>query len=428
MQGPSGWRGGETLGQILKLAVVAAALAGGASGARAQAVPAAVQSAEEALAEDAGEYARRHGVAPEEALRRLRAQQDSVVATDSIAREFAGRLAGISIEHRPEWRIVVLLTGKEPVRDRFIAAGEAVVPVLFRTGAAATRAELVRAIAERREAIRAELPGVLGIGADGRSGELVLHVDAAGADPDGTAEVRIEGAAGVPVRIVAVRGRDADAGVEGGGRVEGVEAASGRRQFCTTGFVVGDGARTGVVTAAHCPDDLTYYDPESGGAIPLAFAGGWGARHQDVQLHLSPVPLRPFFYADAAKRRLRSPTGARARASIRAGETVCHRGETTGYSCAEVELTDYAPSGELCGGPCDPSWVTVAGPACRGGDSGGPVFSGTTAFGIFKGSSRRGGTCSFYFFMSTDYLPDGWTLLRGPRSGEGPGTVADFGQ
>lgn len=399
--------------RISRLAVAGLAL-GAAAAARAQAVPAVLQSAEEALAEDASDYARRHGVAAGDALRRLRAQQDSVAATDAIAAEFAERLAGISIEHRPEWRIVVLLAGDGAVRDRFIAAGGMVVPVLFRTGAPATRIQLVRAVAERRDAIRAELPGVLGIGADGRSGELVLHVDGTYAASDGAAEARIEQAAGVPVRIVAVRGREADAGVEGGGRVEGVEPASGRRQFCTTGFVVTDGARTGVVTAAHCPDELTYYDPQSGGEIALGFAGGWGARHQDVQLHVSPVPLRPFFYADAAKRTLRSPTGARARQGIRAGETVCHRGETTGYSCAEVELTDYAPAGDLCGGPCDPVWVTVAGPACRGGDSGGPVFSGTTAYGIFKGSSRRGGTCSFYFFMSTDYLPDGWRLLREP--------------
>ena len=41
------------------------------------------------------------GVPPDEAVRRLKAQQASVAATDAIAREFAGRLAGISIEHAP---------------------------------------------------------------------------------------------------------------------------------------------------------------------------------------------------------------------------------------------------------------------------------------------------------------------------------------
>jgi hypothetical protein len=57
--------------------------------------------------------------------------------------------------------------------------------------------------------------------------------------------------------------------------------------------------------------------------------------------------------------------------------------------------------------------VTVAGPHCRGGDSGAPIFNGTVAFGIVKGGSwSRSGRCNFYFYMSTDYLPKGWSLLR----------------
>jgi hypothetical protein len=77
-----------------------------------------------------------------------------------------------------------------------------------------------------------------------------------------------------------------------------------------------------------------------------------------------------------------------------------------------VELTDFAPPGELCGGPCDPTWVTVSGPKCRGGDSGGPNFNGTIAFGITKGGHYYpDGRCAFYYYMSTDYLPEGWRLL-----------------
>jgi hypothetical protein len=73
-----------------------------------------------------------------------------------------------------------------------------------------------------------------------------------------------------------------------------------------------------------------------------------------------------------------------------------------------VELTDYAPPGELCGGPCAPTWVTVSGPVCKSGDSGGPVFLGNVAVGITKGGSSSSTGCNFYYFMSTDFLPDGW--------------------
>ena len=101
-----------------------------------------VQTGDEALAEDASQYATQFGVTPEEALRRLKGQRDSVAETVAIAREFEARLAGISIEHSPQYRIVVLLTGDEPVADR-VAGG---VPIVFRTGARATHAEAVMAM------------------------------------------------------------------------------------------------------------------------------------------------------------------------------------------------------------------------------------------------------------------------------------------
>jgi streptogrisin C len=199
--------------------------------------------------------------------------------------------------------------------------------------------------------------------------------------------------------------------VDGGGRVGGVNAVTGRSNLCTTGFVVTDGARNGVATAAHCPDALTYYDPD-GSTVPLPFAGQWGAGYQDVQVNLSPEASEPLFYANRGAGSLRRLTTWRNFASTRAGDFVCHYGESSGYSCAEVELTEYAPPGALCGGPCSPTWVTVGGPGCIPGDSGGPVFSGSVAFGIAKGINRRpSGQCNFYYYMSTDYLPLPWRLM-----------------
>ena len=56
--------------------------------------------------------------------------------------------------------------------------------------------------------------------------------------------------------------------------------------------------------------------------------------------------------------------------------------------------------------------MTVKGPSCIPGDSGGPVFSGDVAFGIAKGVNRTSsGQCLFYYYMSTDYLPPPWRLL-----------------
>ena len=387
-----------------------AAAAAQEAGSAAPAAPL-VQSPLDALVQDAREYAALHKVPLAEAMRRLRAQEESVAATDEIRGEFASRLAGIAVVHGPEYRIVVLLTGEAAVADRTVTAGGMAVPVVFRTGARATRAELVSAIERHQAAIRASLKGAPGMGVDQRSGELVLVVHAADLAREGAEALRARFAAltGVPVRVQAQGREHADA-VAGGARVEG--QAGGARQACTTGFVVTDGARTGIATAAHCPDALTYVD-DAEGEVELPFAGQWGWSFRDVQINLSALAQRPIFYADPDKRSARSLEGTRRRDSTRAGDAVCHRGETSGYSCSEVELTDYAPPGDLCGGPCAAAWTTVRGPSCKGGDSGGPVFSGGVAFGLLKGASyARSGRCDFYYYMSTDCLPPGWALLR----------------
>ncbi|HEX8669327.1 MAG TPA: hypothetical protein VF727_13245 [Allosphingosinicella sp.] len=396
------------------------AVAGLGGPALAQEAPAAPQSPDQALAQDAAAYAGRYGVAPEEAVRRLRAQQETVAVTDRLQEKYRKRLAGISIEHRPEYRIVVLLTGSKGVGDQVVQVGGLTVPVVFRTGAEATRRQVVEAIRERAGDIRSAVGDTRGMGLDPRTGELVVMMnegEAARLDLP-FAKALIEDIAGVPARIRILERPETNFAVEGGARVEGTDTVSGKHAYCTTGFTVTDGTRAGIITAAHCPDILTYFDPD-GRQLELPFLGQWGWSFQDVQLNAVEEARGPVFYADAAKKTVRTLAGARSRAATRAGDFLCHRGERTGYSCAEVELTDYAPPGALCGGPCAPTWVTVAGPSCGGGDSGGPVFSGAIAYGIVKGGTYTAtGRCAFYYYMSLDYMPDGWSLLTAPTAGE----------
>ncbi|NUR44831.1 MAG: hypothetical protein HOP91_01555 [Sphingomonas sp.] len=373
----------------------------------AQAQP--VQTQGEALADDAVQYAAAFGVAPDEALRRLKAQQASVAATDAIAREFADRLAGISIEHVPNYRIVVLLTGDAPVADRRAQD----MPISFKTGARATHAQAVDAMRKHLIDLRADLPNARGAGYDQRTGEVVLLVTRADAEKFGVDAIRgrAEQVSGVPVRVIINQLNESNMSVDGGGRVEGLNLQTNRRNLCTTAFVITNGETNAITTAAHCPDDLTYVDRD-GTTVSLPMIGSWGAAYRDVQINGSPNSPDPLFYANRGAGTLRSLVSWRNVASTRAGDFVCHYGESSGYSCSTVELTDYAPPGDLCGGPCFPTWVTVKGPNCVAGDSGGPVFSGGIAFGIAKGVNRASsGQCLFYYYMSTDYLPPPWRLL-----------------
>jgi len=367
-----------------------------------------VQTVTEALDQDGSIYAAHYGVSSDEAVRRLRAEQASVPVLNAIAAEFSGRLAGISVEHRPEFRFVVLLTGEQPVADRS-AAG---VTVLFRTGAKATHAHAVAAMRKHLIDFRSALPGARGAGYDQRTGEVVLLVtgtDAARLGLDAIRQ-RAEQVSGVPVRVIVNDLIETNAAVAGGGRVDGVNTLTHRRSLCTSGFVVTDGVQTGLATAAHCPDELSYRSPD-GTAIELPFLQQWGVGYYDLQINRAPDGTPALFYADRKAGAMRPVLTWRNVASTRAGDFVCHYGESSGYSCAEVALTDYAPPGTLCGGPCAPAWVTVNGPDCIAGDSGGPVFSGTVAFGIAKGVNRSAsGRCNFYYYMPTDYLPAPWRL------------------
>ena len=379
-----------------------------------------IESGTAATDRDAAEFVRVFGGSLDAARIALRAQADSVPITDAIAREFAGRLVGISFDQFPSPTIGVLLTGDEPVANRIVDAAGVSIPILFRTGAPASESELVAAISANQAAIRATLRRPPGMGVDPRTGEVVILVSDTDAQ-DGIDVLRQRFALkmGVPVRVE-LSASPANAAITGGSRVVGSFATGGSRYACTTGFAVTDGARTGVLTAAHCPDTLSYVGVDRV-ASPLEYVGQWGWGYQDVQVNASVEPIAPYFFADTARTLVRPVEGIGTRASTRAGDIVCHRGERTGYSCARVVMTDFAPAGDLCGGACLPTWVAVAGPKCLAGDSGAPVFSGTTALGIVKGGTYRAdGSCTMYFYMSLDYVPTGWRVLTVPVP-----TVAD---
>lgn len=374
-----------------------------------------VQSPSDALSGDAASYASAMNVDLLEAEQRLRLQDASVPVTERLRVQFRERLAGISIEHSPQWRVVVLFKGEQPPVDLLLPAGETKVPVQLRGGASATRAEVLAAIDRYRSEIAAAVPGMRGVGHDPRTGEMVVmqRVSAA-ARPVEQVAAELTRLTGVPVRIRQLQASFENAGAAGGSRVEGMEA--GRRWFCTTGFLVTDGQQVGVTTAAHCPDELTYRGPDGEERL-LRFAGGWGTAYRDVQIHTGVGRAPAQFFVDAERTVARPVTGWRTRPMTRAGDWVCKRGEASGASCSTVEMTDFAPPGELCGGLCSTSWVTVRGPRCRRGDSGAPVFSGTTALGVLKGGAfLTGGACAFYYYMSVDYLPGSWRVLTSRTS------------
>lgn len=368
---------------------------------------------QEALEQDARSYAVEYNVSLDEAVRRLRAQEEQGETVSRLRAANPGRFAGLWLEHHPEFRLVVRLKGNVPAGPEFRGlTGGSPTPVAFVTGASAAEAEVLDLIQSSLPRFRAMFPGLMATDYDVHNGDIVLTVHAKGA---GGQSAKARGAAltrqvGHPVRVEVIDAPERDQHTRGGANLSD----------CTAGFVVANSAGTrGVTTAAHCGPTQTYY--EFGGvSYPAVFvAERWDA-DEDVQWHTTEHDEYPEFYADLTTT-ARVLTGRRLRSSTAVGNTVCHRGRTTGYSCGSVESTTHQPTyaGACNGVTCAATFIRVSGPdlRCDGGDSGGPWFNGQTAFGTHKSGASSGpgtGQCTYAVYMSTDYLTNlGVSLVYG---------------
>ncbi len=383
-----------------------------------------VQTVEESIAVDAEWYMRSQGVAKEEAMRRLRIQREMGDVIDRMRRQYQGRLAGIVIDHKPDYRLRVRLTGSEAVAAQSVSLGGSTLPIAFETGAPATVDALVASIQSNLTALQTLFPTLDGIGTDESTSQIVLTVyapDAVTATAAKAKESQVAALLKQPFRIETTNVMETLMDVRGGARFTSSGGA-----LCTTGFVVKNTAgTTGVATAAHCEGMNTYYNP-NGTTIPTTIVASSETldADQDVEVHTSGYVERPQFYADTTAS-ARTLTGRRYKSSTGYDDNVCHRGEVTKYSCGYVKQTNYTPVDRYgtplrCGAvACGPYYVRVEGPelACYNGDSGGPVFASTVAFGLLKTGAASGtakGQCARMSYMSTDSLPTGWSLLYGP--------------
>lgn len=367
----------------------------------------------EALEQDARSYSAQFGVPLEEAVRRLRAQEHQAEAITRLREANPGRFAGLWVEHKPVFRIVVRLAGRSPAGSEFHrAAAGSRTPVSFVTGAAATEEEVLGRIRSSLPRFMAELPELMGTDMDVRTGDIVLVVFAPGAAGEAAREkgARLGREIGHPVRVQVVDVPETNSHTRGGAHLS----------TCTSGFVVANSAGTrGVLTAGHCGSTQTYFE-YGGVSYPATFVAERFDADEDVQWHTTEHDEYPEFYADLTTTP-RVLTGRRLRSSTAVGNTVCHRGMSSGYSCGSVESTTYQPTfaGACNGVACTATYIKVSGPnlKCYSGDSGGPWFNGQTAFGIHKSDASSGpalGQCSYGVYMSTDYLTGlGLSLVYG---------------
>lgn len=211
-------------------------------------------------------------------------------------------------------------------------------------------------------------------------------------------------------------------------------------------------ALTGMVSAGHCPD-TQYVIADDGKNMPLSVPAGHssetmgGTSETDIQFmsgtNGNPVGLGTFYYDGTTNLRAVSGTQTRAGTAVGSGDAqtvngtavgsyICHVGQTSPgsttnmQSCGEVisinaSLNAGGTEARYTGG----SFVavrntssgkgTVLGPSgtgtlrCYGGDSGGPWFAGTIAYGVQSWCAWENGAIDsnraiLVLYTSTDFF------------------------
>ncbi|WP_419855035.1 trypsin-like serine protease [Candidatus Poriferisodalis sp.] len=377
-------------------------------------------------------YASDYSVTLAEAQRRLEripALQDIIGALHSLE---ADRLAGWGIDHHGPMTAWVWLTGSEPPSSAAAEIADAHSDVKIRTGAKFTFAALTAAqdkfgIGEgigpvgntgAADAVQIDISDLITHTAvDVRANALEIGIDtsSAPAPPSGALDA-LEGRGpfgpvgstgdapddagtlaiitallaphiAVPYNVIKADAIEDQTAFEGGHRMTNGSAV------CTSGFTAyhSNHGRYGIITAGHCRRSTWTTQ-----GVALTFGVRAYNASNDAAFYLIPRNQ-----AHTATNRIlcsNHPENPRTCAvrSIGPGrllmldDHVCRAGTNSGVSCGTVDNVRFQPSSsDGCdgyGGTCQAVFVRASGPNVRSckGDSGGPVYSYSAAYGIHK--------------------------------------------
>lgn len=375
------------------------------------------------------EYRSRTGASVEEARLSLAVEELGDVVVEELRRDYEDRFSGLYWTDFPNQGITVRLTGLSPVRDRVFSTDAGPILVRFQTGAQLTLKELSDRLQKAMPMLKKTIPSLQGAWIDEIEGNVVLEVMTNSADRQvfESEQNKLEEALGFSVRYAWVTQVHADPvppvaklsivpfSQTSSSSLDGGTQLIGGSGSCTAGFTTKDAVTgvVGVLTAGHCPNDLTYMNypvPPSiipSVVVPTTMQGEkWGGAY-DFQWHSFPVGTA-VGGGYCTSFTSCSNVVIFANSTPPVGRSACHMSMATGRSCGKVVSNSYVYSGtcdnvdqKTCP---DGNWMRIEGPnlACAGGDSGGPVYDGYTAMGLAKAalsSSALPGGCSALIVM-----------------------------
>jgi hypothetical protein len=328
---------------------------------------------EAALREDAEQLAKDMGLSVEEVEYRFGVQWAAGDLEEKLTEAAPAVFGGLWIEHFPSFGVRVGLTdGRDEVVAPFVAGTglesvTSVVPVDH------SLLELTT-WAERILQSRDDLGRKFDLGIERATNSVIIRASSVANAAD--LEAKIE-------RVLPVKSRGAIRFETGGLSEPNINIYGGLAlSTCTVGYSTRTttGGQRGIATAGHCPSSQSF----AGTALPFQAEDMQG--NQDVQWHSLPtgVDAVPKVRDATGTRFVR---GTRGRANQPEGAMVCSYGKTSGYRCGTLIRKDWSPS--YITNP-SPTFMVVhsfsGADMGNAGDSGGPWYNGTEAWGIHSGS------------------------------------------
>jgi hypothetical protein len=312
---------------------------------------------------DAANYADYFGVSIEEARERLGLQALAGQFQDQLSKLSPKTFAGLWITNAPEFGVTAAFTDSGPT-DLPALAGTRLAKYL-RTQRVASSLDDLLQLMTRYPPSPASM---FDMGIDVANNRVVIYADDVNSLNARFADRLASDADQIVVRTVPALSKPA-VNVYGGLPIT----------LCTSGFGIikaGTGER-GIVTAGHCPDAT-----EANG-VNLPFRAQLTSGSYDLQWNArgtSTIKNWAQWLADGTTRTITSRVF---KSNQVVGSAVCKYGNTTFYTCADIQDLFYAPNGCISG--ATPTYVYLHRAGVNmfdHGDSGGPVFLNSAAYGI----------------------------------------------
>lgn len=382
-------------------------------------------------------YAESQDISYEESEHRLKTMDEAAKVFPRLEEHFRDSIAGIYFTHGDDFGLTVRTTRKDGlnVLDHQLMdeiEKDMGMPLRIEFNSPKNSNEIQEMLTREVGTLSEQMQNFQSVGYDPKSGEIVIEVndENMGIARNSVREYDMTEMEGMPVRIDPMRGPIEPAVLAGGGQLRGYLTAGGTTK-CTAGFsgFASDRVTPAIITAYHC----LYNMPST----PNNYVSRFNYIDNNGITHgLTPTPQAVSGNHDMTL--LLAPKGTSITGGTYLGDTsgpvpirgsatpsslvptqsyLCHYGRTTGFSCGTVQklyvsVAAVSAGIKICNTSnksCNPTFITISDweLRCDGGDSGGPVVSGNTAYGIVSSCNLNGiaaGEKPILYLSSISYI------------------------